>query len=109
MAEIGIHRILVLFTAISITNIIKPTSPPNKANIHVKAVKNTIPASDNAALFVIAVALSPCPVPALDIIRSKSTQTSAIPETTNAITDITVGTMDVVLTDRFTILLSASL
>lgn len=99
MAKIGIHRILPLFTAISITNMIKPMSPPNIANIHVKAVKNTIPATDNAALFVIAVALPPCPVPVLDIIRSKSTQTSAIPETTNAITETTVGTIDVVFTD----------
>lgn len=74
-------------------------NPPNIANIHVKAVKNTIPATDNAALFVIAVALPPCPVLALDIIRSKSTQINAIPEITNAITETTVGTFDVVLTD----------
>lgn len=74
-------------------------SPPKIANIHVKAVKKTIPVTDNAALFVIAVALPPCPVPALDTIRSKTTQMSAKPETTNAITEMTVGTIDVVPAD----------
>ena len=69
------------------------------ANIHVNAVKNTISAIVSAALFVTAVALPPCPVPDLDMIRSKSTQTSAIPETTNAMIEKTFGTIDVVLTD----------
>jgi len=99
MAEIGIHRILVLFTTISIISIIKPMSPPKIANIHVKAAKKTIPVTDNATLFVIAVALPPCPVPVLDIIRSKTTQMSAIPDTTSAITEITFGAVDVVLAD----------
>jgi hypothetical protein len=99
MAEIGIQTILALFTTISIISIIKPVSPPKIANIHVKAAKKTIPVTDNAALFVIAVALPPCPVPTLDTIRSKMAQTSAIPDTTSAITEITFGAVDVVLAD----------
>ena len=99
MAETGIHTILALFTTISIVNIIKPMSPPNIANIHVKAVKNIIPATDSAALFVTDVAVPPCPVPALDMISSKNTQTSAIPEFTNAMAETIVGTIDFFFTD----------
>ena len=99
MAEIGIHRIFAFFTTISIISIAKPIIPPNIANIHVKAVKKIIPVTDNAALFVIAVAVPSCPVPALEMTRSKSTQISAMAETTNAMTEKTVGTPDDVLPD----------
>ena len=85
--------------------VIKPALSEHKIhlivlyNSHVKAVKNIIPATDSAALFVTDVAVPPCPVPALDMISSKNTQTSAIPEFTNAMAETIVGTIDFFFTD----------